>query len=212
MSVLKKCHAVADTDDLGFILPKGRMTWTALAKKFKGKDADADDEGSFSVAFVFPADADFKLLVAAVNAVANAKWPVKKGEKPINMLVPATHKGLRSPFLKADEKESAEALGVETLEDCLLLRANSYRGPIPVRTAGGDLVPVDEYEVEAFTGRNARMEIKIATYDQPKNKGVKFYLQGVQVLSGGAKLKEGAGGGSAENFGAVEDDDEDPLG
>ena len=204
MSVLLKTHLL-DADERRFITPKGRMTFVAFAKKFKNKDAAPDDKGQYAGALIIPPTADISPLIADASDLARTLF----GDKKIDFAKKGTYRGIKTPFLDAAERASAEELGLDSLEGYAMIRANSYRGPIPLRLASDTPVPIDEYEVEAYRGRYARFEVKTHGYKRSDGNGVKFYLQGVQLLGNAPKLKGGASVGTADNFGAVEDEDED---
>ena len=211
MSVLLNTHPLPG-EDFKFITPKGRMTFVAIAEKFRGKDAKPEDEGQYAVALVFPPAANLKLLRDSVNEAANIKFPKKKPtDLPIDFAKPSTSRGLRSPFLNADEKMAAAEMGVESLEGYVMIRANAYKYRPGVRNSKGEIVPVDELDIECYRGRFARGEIAVHAYDNPQNKGVKFYLQSVQLLSAGERMTGGGAPSTGVNFAAVEDEEEDAL-
>lgn len=208
MSVLKKTHLVADGGGLNFVTPRGRMTFVALDKKFKARDAKEGDDGAYIVAMLLDADTDIGPLYAACTAAVKEKFGV--AAKLVDY-AKGIDKGFRSPFLPADEKLSAEEHGVDSLEGRILLRANSYKYRPGVRNAQGEIVDPDELAVETYPGRFARIEVRVHAFDQAGNKGVKFYLQGVQLLARGEKLKNAGPSGTADNFAAVVDDEDEAL-
>jgi len=206
----KITHYIEDEDT--YILPKGRMNFVALARKFKNKKSTRkDDEGQFVVSVIIPPTSDLKLVKAAAKKLGGEKFKNKKGQA-IDILDVATRGTVKSPFLQADEKLE----GVTTndgdevdLEGWTMVRANTYtRRPI-VRNAKGEVIDVDDLEVEAYSGRWARLMVKLKDYDQEGNKGVKFYIEGVQLLGHDDKIGSGGGGSTGEAFGAVDDEDED---
>lgn len=192
-----------------FITPKVRLTFVALAKKFRSKDAKPDDNGAFCASFIDRPDTDKKAVLAAVEELSRASFKDKKG-KSINVLDAATRGKLKSPFLDADG-----ALGEITskgeavdLEGWKLSRPNTYTKAPAVRNAKGELLDAEDVETEAYSGRWARLELSLHKYDNSGNSGIKFYLNAVQLLSNDDNI--GSGGGSkGESFDAVEDDEDD---
>jgi hypothetical protein len=204
----KKCHWIEDEEI--WILPKGRLTFVALEKKWRAKDAKADDNGQYAVSIIVPPVADLGPVKKAVKKLAAEHFKDKKGT-PVDILDPAKAGGAKSPFLPAEEKIS----GVTTndgdevdLEGWTMIRANSYSRRPVVRNARGELVDVDDLALEAYSGRWARLMVRPKEFTYQGNKGVKFYVEGVQLLKDDDKIG-GGGGTSGEAFGAIDDEDED---
>lgn len=196
-------------DELVYMSPGGRAVFVALAKRYKGKDAKPDEQGQWALSIAIPPEHDGALdeLKAAINDVARAKFG-----KDVDMFKPGKAKGLKSPLLKADEKYSPEDFGVDDLEGWTLIRANSYLDKAPkVWSSKGTLLDHDEIEELLFTGKNCRMEVKIATYDTNGNKGVKFYLQQAQLLAGGDEINLGGAGPTSAFSAACDDEDDDSM-
>lgn len=204
----KITHYVED-EDL-YILPKGRMNFVALARKFKNKKSTREnDEGQFVVSCIIPPEFDLTKVKKAVQTLGKEKFKDKKG-KPIDLLDDANLKGHKSPFLKADDKLESVTTndGDEVdLDGWTMIRANTYTRRPVVRNSKGEVIDVDDLEVEAYSGRWCRLLVKPKDYDQEGNKGVKFYLEGVQLLAHDDKIGGGSGS-TGEAFGAVDDEDD----
>jgi len=206
MSVLKTTHKM--DDEMNFITPRGRMTFVALDKKFKSKDSKPGDDGQYAVALLIDADANLDLLYSAADALAKSSFPSMAAVKKVNSKA-GIFGGLGMPFHAADEKLSAEEHGVDSLEGRVLIRANSYKYKPGVRDSQGVTVETDELSIEAYPGRYARMEVRLASYDSNGNKGIKLYVQGVQLLAKGERLKGSGPSGTADSFKTPVVDDED---
>lgn len=165
---INKAVYVEKTDT--FITPAGIITFAAIAKKWKDKEKK-DDDGQFAVTLILPPKADFEILKSAA-----AK------------LVPAKTKGVKSPFLDANEKLDPDRMleGFDP-KGWTMIRANTYTQRPGVIFANGATVPEDELLDEVYNGRWARMSIRPKYYDQQGNKGVKFYLHNLQLLQEGDK-------------------------
>lgn len=206
-SDLNKWHW--DEENSVWITPRGRTTFVAMSKRFKNKNSTRpDDKGQWAVTIILPPGADTSGIRKAVNAEATSG-----AKKPVDFWKPGKAVGLKSPFSRADEKlETVTSKGVEVdLEGWEMIRPNSYLPQRPVvRLANGEVVDDDELDIECFSGRWARLMVKPAWYDQDGGKGVKFRLEGVQLLRrddpiGGFKVQ------TAESFGAVTDEDDDEV-
>ncbi len=170
MSVaMDTCAYVEKTDT--YITAKGIITFAAIAKKWKNRDKK-DDDGQFALTLIFPPDTDLSLIQTAAANAAKEKF----GQKA---------KGLKNPFLKAEEKLDAERLP-ESFDPTgwTMVRANTYTQRPGVIFANGTTVPEDELMDEVYNGRWARMSIRPHAFDN-ESKGVKFYLHNIQLLEEG---------------------------
>ncbi len=202
---VKKTHYVEDEDLL--ILPKGRMTFVALEKKWRAKDAKPDDDGQWAVTVIIPPEFDLKL--AKKHAQEKGKLLKDKKGRPIDILDAASRGSVKTPFLDADDKIADVTTNdgdAVDLEGWTMIRANSYSRRPVVRDAQGNIVDTDDLSVEAYSGRWARLMVRPKEYDRKDGKGVKFYVEGVQLLGHDDKIG-GGGGTSGEAFGAVDDED-----
>jgi hypothetical protein len=206
----KTCHYI-EAEDI-WILPKGRATFVALEKKWRAKDAKPDEDGQFAVSYIVPDDFDLDPIKKVVKKLAAEKFKTAKGAAVDILSTDAKlNGGVASPFLEASEKVQ----GVTTnegdevdIDDWTMIRANSYsRRPI-VRNSKGEIVDVDDLALEAYSGRWMRLMVRPKDYEHKGKKGVKFYVEGVQLLGHDDKIGSG-GGTSGEAFGAVDDEDGD---
>ncbi|WP_164084206.1 ssDNA-binding protein, partial [Stenotrophomonas maltophilia] len=63
-------------------------------------------------------------------------------------------------------------------------------------------------QTEAYSGRWGRLMLQPKAYNRDDNKGVKFYVDAVQLLGNDDSISKG-GGSKGEAFSAVDDEDED---
>lgn len=202
-----RCHWVEDEELI--ILPKGRLTFVALAKKWRSKDAKPDEDGQFATTVIIPPEMNLDL--AKKHAQEAGKEIKDKKGRPIDILDDKSRGSAKTPFLDADDKLSDVTTneGDEVdLEGWIMIRANSYSRRPVVRDSKGQIVDLDDLEVEAYSGRWARLMVRPKAYNRKDGKGVKFYVEGVQLLGHDDKIG-GGGGTSGEAFGAVDDEDED---
>lgn len=186
MSELMKCLLSAKSGNV--ITPRGRMYFCALAEKFlsksdKAKGKTVDKDGSYIVTMVVPPEADLSILRNAVKAKAEEKWGAKLPVK------------LGSPIRKCSEVQDGEGqpkYGPE-LANHWQITANTYKQqPNIVDDKNhkiNDVIgteSIDEMKQrvrdEAYSGRWARISVNPAVYDTDGNRGVKLYLQNVQLF------------------------------
>jgi hypothetical protein len=155
---------------------------------------------------MFPATTKLDNIYKALNEIAAEKFPGADLQNPGKSKV----KGLKSPILRADEKVADVTSKGEAvdLDGWTMVRANAFRSRPVVRNARGEVVEEDDLDVEAYSGRWMRFMVRPSAYDQDGGRGVKFYLEGVQLLGnddpiGGFKRTDGAA------FGAVDDEDDE---
>lgn len=205
-SDVTKSHLI-DADREIFITPKGRIGFVALGKKWKGQDAKPDDRGQFALTLLVGPDVDIKPMKDAILRKAKA---VFGGD--IDPFVPAKAKGVKCPIRKAEERYTPDQLGLESLDGWHLITANSYRDTPPItRTSRMEVVSVDDVDGLAYPGRYARMEVALSHYT-PKGdndgKGIKFYLNSVQLLRDADRWEFGPTASTGDAYGAVDDEDE----
>jgi len=193
------------------VTPRGRMYFCALADRFKEKnkkDKKPDDDGQYAVTLVISPDADIAALRAEIKACAKEKF----GDK-----LPAS---LKSPIKKC--KEIYDKHGDQRYPDELgehwQIRANTFRSqPGIVDQKGNPLSKIlpgestddvkSRLKEECYSGRWARITVSPKAYDNDGSRGVKFYLQNVQLLDHDDHL----GGRTAraeDEFLAVGDDED----
>ncbi|RRC17286.1 DUF2815 family protein, partial [Escherichia coli] len=77
-----------------------------------------------------------------------------------------------------------------------------------VRNRAGEVLDLDDIQTEAYSGRWGRLMLQPKAYNRDDNKGVKFYVDAVQLLGNDDSISKG-GGSKGEAFSAVDDEDED---
>lgn len=200
MSELKTC-VIADSGNI--VSPRGRAFFCAIAKKFK-KKGKKDDDGQYVVTLLIPPDADLELLEDAVKTCAAEKW----GQK--------LPKNLKSPIREASDvlTDDGDPKYPEEYQDYYQITANTYKTQPGVIDAKGvkvnTLRPGESQEdvqarmeEECFQGRWMRISVSPATFDTDGNRGVKLYLQGVQLLDKDDVLG-GFGGNAEKDFSPVD--------
>ncbi len=204
---LNKWTYIEDEDR--WMTPKVRLTFVALAKKFKAKDAKPEDEGSYCASFIDRPTTDKTAIEKELKKLSLAEFKDKKGN-PINVLDPEKRGKIRSPFLDA-EAEMAEITSkgeAVDLEGWNLVRPNAYsRRPI-VKDAQGEVLDLDDIATECYSGRWARLILQSKVYNRPDNKGIKFYVDCIQLLGNDDNIG-GGGGSKGEAFEAVDDDEDE---
>lgn len=207
---LKKWHYIESEDR--WMSPKGRLTFVALAKKYKNKDAKEGDEGQYCSSIIFPPTIVHKPIEAKLIEIAKEQKFKNKKDKLIDVSDPDTWAGnkLNWPFLDADANladitSKGEAVD---LEGWKLLRPNAYSKRPVVRNAAGEVLDLDDIVQEVYSGRWARLMLQPKGYNRPDNKGVKFYVDAVQVLGNDDSIG-GGGGSKGEAFAPVEDEDDE---
>jgi hypothetical protein len=180
MSTLLKTEISPKSGNI--ITPRGRMWFCAIAERFKDKKKP-DDKGQYVVTLVVPPNADLMLLKQKIKEKAEEKW---SGKIPGNLKLPI--RSCAEVFDKhGDPKYPAELAGY------FQITANTYKQQPNVMDAKGNLISslsADETEedfkarmqTECYSGRWARISVSPATYETDGNRGVKLYLQNVQVL------------------------------
>jgi hypothetical protein len=116
---------------------------------------------------------------------------------------------LNWPFLDADANlADITSKGEDVdLEGWKLIRPNAYSKRPVVRDATGEALDLDDIATEAYSGRWARLMLQPKAYNRPDNKGVKFYVDAVQLLGNDDNIG-GGGGSKGEAFSAVDDEDD----
>lgn len=140
---------------------------TSFVNVFQPRAANENAKPKYSLAMLFPEDADLSALKKAAQAAAKEKW----GDK-----IP---KNLKSPFLDAGDYEYD---GYEP--GMTLVRATSIQKPGVVDQK---VEPIIE-ESEFYSGCYARATVRAFAYDNSGNRGVSFGLQNVQKLGDGDPL------------------------
>lgn len=162
--------------------PPFRMSFPHLLKPQQIKKQDP----KYSVAMLFPEDADLSKLKKAAKAAAKEKF----GK--------ATLKGLKTPFRDQEEKDFE---GYEP--GCIFITATSERKPGIVDEDVEDVIDPSE----VYPGRWAQATVNAYGWEYGGKEGVSFGLQNIQLLDHDENL---SGGASAKSdFGDDSDDDDD---
>lgn len=196
-------------DEDRWMSPKVRLQFVALEKKFKSKEAKEGDDGSYCASFIEPPTTNKKAINKAISELSKATFKDKK-KKPIDILAPDYKGSVKSPFIDAEEKCSDVTSKGEPvdLEGWTLCRPNAYSRRPVVRDNKGQEVDADDIGTEAYPGRWARLILQLKAYDRPDNKGIKFYVDSVQLLGNDDNIGSG-GGSTGEEFEAVDDEDDE---
>jgi hypothetical protein len=176
--ILKRCVYNEKYDS--FTTPAGIITFAAVAKKWRNREAKEGDEGAYILTLIIPPAHKLDLLKTAVD---------KRAKEKIGKT-----KGINTPFSEASEKLEEDRMpeGFNP-EGWTMVRSNTYQKRPGVIFAGGDPVPEDELLDEVYNGRWARMTVKLHDYKaQDGGKpGVKLYLSNIQLLQKGEKWPGG---------------------
>ena len=210
---LKKWHYIESEDR--WMSPKGRLVFVALAKKFRVRDAKPDDEGQFAASMIFAPHVNHAPIEKVILDLAVAeKFKNKKGKIIESSVLSdftkwSDHK-LNFPFLDADINLADITSKGEPvdLEGWKLIRPNAYSKRPVVRNSAGEVLDLDDIQTEAYSGRWGRLMLQPKAYNRDDNKGVKFYVDAVQLLGNDDSISKG-GGSKGEAFSAVDDEDED---
>jgi hypothetical protein len=210
---LKKWHYIEDEDR--WMSPKGRLVFVALAKKFRSKDAKPEDEGQFAASMIFAPHLNHTPIEKVLLDLAVAeKYKNKKGKVLVESDLRDFDKWkdlkLNWPFIDADANLADITSKGEPvdLEGWKLIRPNAYSKRPVVRNSAGEVLDLDDIQTEAYSGRWGRLMLQPKAYNRPDNKGVKFYVDAVQLLGNDDSISKG-GGSKGEAFSAVDDEDEE---
>lgn len=204
---LNKWTYIEDEDR--WMSPKVRLTFVAVAKKFKAKDAKPDDDGSYCATFIDRPSTDKTAVKKAITKLSKETFKDKKGN-PIDVLDPDKRGKIRTPFLDAEQELSDITSKGEPvdLEGWNMVRPNAYSRRPVVKNSQGEVLDLDDIQTEVYSGRWARLILQMKEYNRPDNKGIKFYVDCIQLLSNDDNIG-GGGGSKGEAFEAVDDEDED---
>lgn len=209
---LKKWHYIESEDR--WMSPKGRLVFVALNKKFIGKNAKPDDEGQYAASIIFaPTLKHTPIEKVLLDLAVAEKFKNKKGkvlgESDLSDFDSWSDHKLNFPFLDADANLADITSKGEPvdLEGWKLIRPNAYSKRPVVRNSANEVLDLDDIAQEAYSGRWARLMVQPKAYNRPDNKGVKFYVDAVQLL-GNDDAIGGGGGSKGEAFSAVDDEDD----
>lgn len=186
MSDLMKCLFIEKTGNV--VTPRGRMYFCAIAEKFLSKDDKAkgktmDKDGKYLVTLVVPPEADLSVLKAKIKEKAEEKWGAK---------LPGN---LKSPIRKCSEVMDAEGQPKYPAEmaNYYQISANTFKQqPNIVDDKGrklNELIGTESQDEmkqrlrdECYSGRWGRISVNPGVYDTDGNRGVKLWLQNVQLF------------------------------
>lgn len=181
---LNKCMYVEKTQT--YITCRGIITFGAIYKKWKDKKKP-DDDGQFALTLILPPDSDLTILKDVAAETAKEKFGAKA-------------KGLKTPFLKAEDKLEADRMPADfDPTGWTMLRANTYQKRPNVIGADGSTIAEDDLVDEVYNGRWARMSVRPHAYDHDGNKGVKLYLHNIQLLEDAEKWPSSGGSTKPED-------------
>lgn len=170
------------------VTPVGRMSYPSLFTKTVEKDDNGQPrEGKYELVLYIPKTEDISRLRAGLEEVGRAFYGAKwKGLDKVD----------KCPIKDGDDKDDPAA------KDCWVVRANTARKPGVVRKDGSVIEAMDKDEI--YGGCYGRMSLIPASYDNPKNKGVKFYLENVQKTADGERFGGGGSSNPQDDFGAFD--------
>jgi hypothetical protein len=171
------------------VTPVGRMSYPSLFTKTVEKDDNGQPkEGKYELVLYIPKTQDVSRLRQGLEEVGKAfyrdKW---RGLDKLD----------KCPIKDGDDREDPNAKG------CWVVRANTSRKPGVVRADGSTIDPMDKDEV--YGGCYGRASLIPASYDTPKNRGLKFYLENVQKTGDGERFGGAGGSDPRDDFGAFEE-------
>lgn len=154
------------------VTPEARVSFVNV---FKPNDKD-----KYSMAMLFPPEADLSALKKAAAAAVEAQW----GNKP--------PKNLRSPFRPQSEKAD-QYEGYLDDDDAMFINVSTKNKPGLVDASNHDIFEEEEF----FSGCYARASLNAFAYDVDGNRGVSFGLNNIQRTRP-ADLDDRLGGGRSK--------------
>jgi hypothetical protein len=207
MSDLMKCLVSPTSGNI--ITPRGRMYFCTIAEKFisksdKAKGKTMEKDGKYSVSLVVPPEVDLTALRTAIKAKAEEKWGAK---------LPAN---LKSPIRKCSEvmdDEGHPKFPVE-MANFHQIAANTFRQqPNIVDDKGrklNELIGIETKEEmlqrlrdECYSGRWARISVNPGFFDTDGNRGIKLWLQNVQLFEHDEPIGGGRNARAEDDFAPV---------
>lgn len=170
------------------ITPKGRLSYTYVNEPApRGKKDKADAKLKYQTTLLLPKGVDLALMITQMNEAADEKFGVGSFTK---------HK-IKKPFWKTEDYPKL----AEFSEDFpAFIRTSTFDKPGVVNADGTACTD----PTQIYSGRWACISIRASAYDHEEGgKGVKWYLQNVQLLDHDERI--GGGRSSAE-------DDFEPVG
>jgi hypothetical protein len=159
MTALNACFVSAKTGSL--ITCEGRLSYAQFLFEPNPDAKTKKGDQKYTLSFLMPPGSDLTAAKKMANDAIVEQWPVE-AKRP---------RGLKSPFLDAEEKMGDEWKG------WTLIRTSTTRKPGVILPSGSDAKPEDVY-----SGRWARLSLNAGTFDVDGNRGVSFFLNNVQLL------------------------------
>jgi len=181
---------IKDVDGVRIKTPVGILCFPALVKPdTEGKFAT----GKFKATLVWPKSADRSLLVAACKAAAAESFPGVE------------YKELLRPFRDGNEKYEEDPVKNKHFKDCWYITPKSKQRPT-LLDSSGQPIELENLPEILYGGCKAQFILTACTYEQKKEKGVTFLLDGIKQMGNGKRL--GGGGANADDFDDAGGDDE----
>ena len=146
----------------------------AFAKVFKAEDFQGDGKFKYSLAMLFPRNANLSALMKCAEAAKVKLWGADKTKWPKNVY---------SPFLDGDDKSDLVGYADHTVVNV----SNQNKPEI----VDSQLCPITEESREFYSGCYAIASVRASAYGGPGTKfkpGVAFYLEAVQKKKDGDKF------------------------
>lgn len=159
MTATNTCTISAKTGSL--ITCEGRLSYAQFLFKTNPDSKTKKGDEKYTLSFLIPPGSDLTAAKKMANDAIVEEWP-NEAKRP---------RGLKSPFLDAEEKMGEEWKG------WTLIRTSTTRKPGVILGSGADAKPEDVY-----SGRWARLSLNAGTFDVDGNRGVSFFLNNVQLL------------------------------
>lgn len=206
---LLRCHILYEKNDPtvptgAVVTPRGRAWFLAVDKKFKSRTDKKAGDGAYISTICVPPTADLTAIKAICKDAAISKFGSKI---PGNLKTPMrlckeVFNTVGAPKYPADMDNWIQITANTYSQQPGIVDRNQVRiSNLRVGETTDDLA--DRLKEECYSGRWLRMSVSAKGYDVDNSKGVKLYLQNVQLLDHDDKVG-GKGGGNAEtDFGAV---------
>lgn len=150
-----------------------RVQWPHLDAPQVQKRDDGSENSEYSLALLFPVDADISVLEKAWKAAAVAKFKMPKA------------KTVRSPLRQQSEKEIYDGFEEGGIWITSSTQFNNF-GPFGVGGKGDKIDPK-----EIYPGSWVIAKLYAYAYEHKGNAGVKFGLRGLQKIADDERLKTG---------------------
>jgi hypothetical protein len=178
------------------ITPKGRIVYPSLFRPSLPPGEKDEDKARFNATLLIPADADYKALQDAVEALIEENVPAAK------------RKSVKRPFLNTSDSNSLEDYADEFP---VMIRCAAKYAPDVVTPNAQRTYKEEEEADEVYGGRWARFSVRPYFWSHKTGgMGVSFGLQNAQMLDHGDAIAGGRVRGTSE-FESASDDDLDGM-